>query len=137
MSVSCLLCVPKISCFFRPLVEPLPEVQSPNFLEIQNPWGKILETNGLRFEKITLIKGVKLPRNFCLLFFRANFALLSRIFLVSVLLSASVERFFVSHMRDFSLIFSNIQHFVNCQTSAKHLKFYECFGFFYLQPEIL
>ena len=29
---------------------PLPEVQCPNFLDFQNPWGKVLERSGLRFE---------------------------------------------------------------------------------------
>ena len=29
---------------------PLPEVGCPKFLEIQNPWGKIMERSGLRFE---------------------------------------------------------------------------------------
>ena len=36
--------------------------------------------------------------------FLGKFCLTSRIFLVSVLLSASVERFFVSHMQDFLLM---------------------------------
>ena len=39
------------SIFFGPPVDPLPEIQSPNFLEIQNPWIKLLETSDLRFEK--------------------------------------------------------------------------------------
>ena len=29
---------------------PLPEVQCPNFLYIRNPWGKVMERSGLRFE---------------------------------------------------------------------------------------
>ena len=29
---------------------PLPEVQCPNFLDIRNPWGKVMERSGLRFE---------------------------------------------------------------------------------------
>ena len=31
-------------------LSPLPEVQCPNFLDIQNPWGKVMERSGLRFE---------------------------------------------------------------------------------------
>ena len=31
-------------------LSPLPEVKSPIFLEIQNPWGKVMERSGLRFE---------------------------------------------------------------------------------------
>ena len=34
----------------RPILPPLPEVGCPNFLEIQNPWGNVLERSGLRFE---------------------------------------------------------------------------------------
>ena len=79
---------------------PLPEVQCPNFLDFRNPWGKVMERSGLRFENFSLIKGVKLPRKkkvcFC-----GKFCLPSRIFLVSVLLSALFERFFVSRMQDF------------------------------------
>ena len=29
---------------------PLPEVQCPSFLDIRNPWRKVIERNGLRFE---------------------------------------------------------------------------------------
>jgi hypothetical protein len=29
---------------------PLSKVQCPNFLDIRNPWGKVMERNGLRFE---------------------------------------------------------------------------------------
>ena len=28
----------------------LPKVQCPNFLDIRNPWGKVMEQSGLRFE---------------------------------------------------------------------------------------
>ena len=52
-----------------------------------------MERSGLKFVNLLLIKGVKSPR-------KKEFALLSRIFLVSVLLTISVKRFFVSHMRD-------------------------------------
>ena len=64
----------------------------------------MLETSGLRFETFTH-KGCKIAAQKKSFFSSANFALLSRILLVSVLLSASVERFFVSRMRDFFLYF--------------------------------
>ena len=35
---------------------PLPEVGCPIFLEIQNPWGKVVERSGLRFENFCLKK---------------------------------------------------------------------------------
>ena len=33
---------------------PLPEVGCPIFLEIQNPWGKVMERSGLTFEQFSL-----------------------------------------------------------------------------------
>ena len=33
---------------------PLPEVGCPIFLEIRNPWGKVMERSGLRFEHFCL-----------------------------------------------------------------------------------
>ena len=49
---------------------PLPKVGCPNFLEIWNPWGKVIKRNGLRLKKnFFLIKGVKLPQFFFLFFF--------------------------------------------------------------------
>jgi hypothetical protein len=33
---------------------PLPKVGYPIFLEIQNPWGKIMERSGLTFEHFSL-----------------------------------------------------------------------------------
>ena len=33
---------------------PLPEVGCPIFLEIQNPWGKVMERSGLTFEHFSL-----------------------------------------------------------------------------------
>ena len=32
-------------------LHPLPKVQCPNFLDIRNPWGKVIKRNGLRFEQ--------------------------------------------------------------------------------------
>ena len=36
------------------LLPPLPEVGCPIFLEIRNPWGKVMERSGLRFEHCCL-----------------------------------------------------------------------------------
>ena len=78
-----------------------PKVSVNFFLEIHNHSGKSIEKKWSQIWKLLLIKGVRLPRNFFLMFFFlcANFALLRRIFLVLVLLSISVER--SSRMRDF------------------------------------
>ena len=80
------------------ILPPLPKVQYPNVLDFWNSWGKVvgkmvsdLKTFAHKVCKIAAQKKV------C---FSANFALLAGFFLVSVLLSASVERFFVSHMQD-------------------------------------
>ena len=35
---------------FNGLLAPIPEVGCPIFLEIRNPWGKVLERSGLTFE---------------------------------------------------------------------------------------
>ena len=77
---------------------PTSGVGCPIFLEIQNPWGKVMERSGVTFEhfvwkwsKIAAQKNV---------FFFADFALVHPP-MASVLLSASVERCFVSRMRDF------------------------------------
>ena len=140
---------------------PLPEVGCPIFLEIRNPWGKVMERSGLRYEhfclKVSKIaaqkkvffshfftfevpfnglfaptsqsrmsnifrdseslgkinekkwsniwqflfgSGLKSPRK-KKFFFVADFALVHPP-MASVLLCASVERCFVSRMRDFS-----------------------------------
>ena len=79
---------------------PLPKVGCQIFLEIQNPWGKVIARSGLTFDhffwkwsKIAAQKKV---------FFVADFALVHPP-MASVLLSASVERCFVSRMRDFCI----------------------------------
>ena len=89
---NCSLC---LNVFLPPLLK----VQYPNFLDLQNPWGKIMEWNGLGIWKLLLTKGVKLPRKKNSFF--AEFCLTYRIFLVSVLLSALVKKCFVSRMRVF------------------------------------
>ena len=39
---------------FKRLLPPLPKVQYPNFLDFQNPWGKVIEKNALRFENFCI-----------------------------------------------------------------------------------
>ena len=80
---------------FLHLTTPLMRLFVPTF---QSPMSKL--------SKLLLIKGSKLPRKKSFFFYK--FCLTSRIFLVLVLLFASVERFFVSRMRDFSHHFKDI-----------------------------
>ena len=40
---------------------PLPEVGCPIFLEIRNPWGKVMERSGLRLEFFVFGSGLKSP----------------------------------------------------------------------------
>ena len=69
---------------------------------MRNPSGKVL---GKVVSDLTTFtyKGCKIAAQ-KKVFFWANFDLLSRIYLVSVLLSILVERFFVSHMKIFQSI---------------------------------
>ena len=85
----------RLTVFFPPL----PEIGCPIFLEIRNPWGKIMERSGLRYEHFCLkiVENRRAKKSF---FFIADFALVHPP-MVLVLLSASVERCFVSRMRDF------------------------------------
>ena len=53
------------------------------------PWGKVMKSGGLRFENFFFINGVKIATQKKIYFF-GEFCPTSRIFLVSVLLSASV-----------------------------------------------
>ena len=76
---------------------PLPEVGCPIFLEIRNPWGKVMERSGVTFKPFVW-KWSKIAAQKKLFF--ADFALVHPP-MASVLLSASVERCFVSRMRDF------------------------------------
>ena len=46
----------------------LPEVGCPIFLEIRNPWGKVMERSGLRYEQFFLENYLKSPRNFFIFF---------------------------------------------------------------------
>ena len=62
-------------------------------------WGKNIKKERYQIVKLLLIKDVKSPRKKKIVF--RQFCLTSRIFLVLVLLSASVKRCFVSCMLDF------------------------------------
>ena len=49
------VCVAVCSLFEVPLKHLFaPTSRSPNFLEIRNPWGKVMEQSGLRFEHFSL-----------------------------------------------------------------------------------
>ena len=63
--------------------------------------GKSSEKKWSQIGKLLLIKGENLPHKKKVFFFFGKFCLTGRIFLASVILSASVERCFVSRMRDF------------------------------------
>ena len=99
---------------------PFPKVQYPNFLNFGNQWGKVMERSDLIFKKKMLVKGVKWPRkikiSFFFLFFFCKFCLTSRIFLVVVLLSASVGRCFVSCMQDLKKKYK--MHFLKKNTTC-------------------
>ena len=81
------------------LLPPFPEVQRPNFLVFRNPSGKVMERRDLRFENFFSLRVYN--RRAKKYRFLANFALRAGFFLVSVLLTASVQRCFVSRVRDF------------------------------------
>ena len=54
----------------RSFFPPLPEVSCPNFLEIRNPWGKVMKRSVLIFEEKKNGSGLKLPnKNIYILFF--------------------------------------------------------------------
>ena len=59
VSVCVSFCVFTFEVPFKRLFAPLPEVQCPKYLEIRNPWGKVMERSGLRFENFTN-KGCKI-----------------------------------------------------------------------------
>ena len=51
MSVCLCVCLSLFMWYIlRPILPPLPKVQYPKFLEIRNPWGKVLERSGIRIE---------------------------------------------------------------------------------------
>ena len=54
---------------------PLPKVGCPIFLEIRNPWGKVMERSGLRYEHFMFENSLKSPqkkKSFFLHFFRSS-----------------------------------------------------------------
>ena len=55
LSVCLCVCVFTFEVPFKRLLPPLPEVRCPIFLEIQNPWGKVMERSGLRFEHFCFV----------------------------------------------------------------------------------
>ena len=60
VAMSVCVCVCVFVCPFCPYMHlciclpPLPEVGCPKFLEIRNPWGKVMERSGLRYEHFCL-----------------------------------------------------------------------------------
>ena len=54
MFVGLSVCVFTFEVPFNGLLPPLPEVGCPKFLEIRNPWGKVMERSGLRLEHFCL-----------------------------------------------------------------------------------
>ena len=101
--------LPKVGCQkFPPFLTPFKHLFCPHFPKSNFQTFRFSEflgkTNRKKWSQIwilLLIKGVKSPRKKSLIF--DKFCLTSRIFLVSVLLSALVERCFVSCMQDFLL----------------------------------
>ena len=71
-----------------------------DFLHWFTPFKHFLAPTSQRVEKNSF-KGCKIAAQFLFLLFFSKFCLTSRIFLVLMLLSVSVKRYFVSHMRDF------------------------------------
>ena len=49
-SLPCPSCPLFMWYILRPILPPLPEVGCPKFLELWNPWGKVLERSGLRIK---------------------------------------------------------------------------------------
>ena len=94
------VCVFTFEVLFKRLFAPTSWSRMSNIFRDSESLGK---SNGKKWSQIwTLLlrKGVKSPGKTKFVFF-GELCLSSRIFLVSVLLSASVERCFVSRMRDF------------------------------------
>ena len=57
--------------FLTVFLPTLPKVRCPIFLEIQNPWGKVMERSGLRYEHFCLkiVLNRRKKKSFFLLFF--------------------------------------------------------------------
>ena len=56
---------------------PLPKVGCPIFLEIRNPWGKVMERSGLRLKhfRLKIVKNRRAKKSFFFYFVVADFAL--------------------------------------------------------------
>ena len=63
---------------FKRLLPPLPEVGCPIFLEIRNPWGKVMKRSGLGLEHFCL-EGVLNRQTKKILFFWSDFALQNKV----------------------------------------------------------
>ena len=50
------------------ILPPFPEVGCQIFLEIRNPWGKVMERSGLTFEHFWFGNGLKSPHNLFIIF---------------------------------------------------------------------
>ena len=78
--VSVCLCVhPSVCSLLRyrltVFLPPLPKVGCPIFLEIRNPWWKVMERSGLRFKRFWFGSGLKSPGKKKLFFFVCWFCL--------------------------------------------------------------
>ena len=68
MCVSVCPSVPSLRYHLNFFLPPLPEVGCPKLLEIRNPWGKVMERSGLRFEIFTY-KWCKIAAQFFFIYF--------------------------------------------------------------------
>ena len=55
------VCVFTFEVPFKHLFPPLPEVGCPKFLELLNPWGKVMERSSLRIENLKIVFGLIMP----------------------------------------------------------------------------
>ena len=119
------VCVFTFEVLFNFFLYPLPKVRCPKILELWNPWGKIME-EGVSHLKTFTNKGCKITAQKKFVFgsiwqgsggyiqqgsggystrikklYNKDHEVFSRIFLVSVLLSALVKRCFIYQMWDF------------------------------------
>ena len=60
LSVRLSVCLFTFEVLFKRLFFPFPEVGCPIFLKIWNPWGKVMERSGLRFEHFLFGRSLKL-----------------------------------------------------------------------------
>ena len=72
---------------------PLPEVGCPIFLEIRNPWGKVIERSGLIYEHFCL----KIVKNCCAIFIFIFFST----FFCAAILDNFQTKMFISEITSF------------------------------------